>query len=83
MGSGEVEHRIRGVSCNHPESGINEIGGEQPAPTANLDNQSITLSHGLEEPEDPRCARVSVESKAPMVDEREVVSVIGCVSLRV
>ncbi len=56
------------------------MGGQEPAPAADFDDESAAFSHGLENRKDPRRTRVGVESETAMVDERKVVSVVRLIS---
>ncbi len=82
VGYGEVEHGLGGIGGNHPEPGIDQVGSEQSAPAADLDDQAVALSHRLEQPEDAWRAGVGVEPETEMVDECQVVPVVGHVLLR-
>jgi hypothetical protein len=77
VGFGEVEHRLRRISGHHPEPAVNQVGGEQPTPAANLDDQPIALSHRLKKPEDSWRTGIGVEPETQMMDEGQVLSVIG------
>ncbi len=75
----EVEHRRRRVGREHAEAGVDEIPGEQPAPTPELQHQPVPLAHRCQPLDDPRGAEVGVEPEASVVHEREVGPVVGLV----
>jgi hypothetical protein len=56
-------------------SRFDEIAGEETAAAAELEDEPA--AHGLEQREDPRRAGIGVEAEAEMVDQREIVAVVG------
>jgi hypothetical protein len=82
VGVGEPKHGIRGVGGDHSEPGVDKVGGEQAAPTTDLDDQPITSSHGFKKANDAGSTCISVEPETQMVNECEVVTIVGRLSLR-
>ena len=56
------------------------MAGEQPAATAELDHQAITVTDRLEEPQDARCDRVCMGPEPQMVDQGKIVAIVRVVS---
>ena len=62
-------------------AGVEEMSGEQSAPTPELDDQAVPLTNRCKQGRDPGCAGVGVEPVPAVVHQREVVAVIGIVDL--
>ena len=62
-------------------AGVQEVPGEQSAPAPELDDEAVTLAHRCEQGRDSGCARVGMEPVPAVVDQREIVPVIGIVDL--
>jgi hypothetical protein len=60
---------------------VDQVSSEEPAPAAELDNQTVALAHGLQQLQDPGRAVVGVETEPEVVDQREVAAVVGHVAL--
>ena len=71
----QSQHRGRGVGCDDAVAGLDEMPGEEPAPAAELDDE--TAAHGLEQRENPWRAGVGMEAEAEVMHQRQVVSVVG------
>ena len=75
--AGELEHGRRGVGRDHLMAGVDEVAGEEPAAAPELQHDTASLPHRPQEGEDPRRAGMGMESEAQMVDERQVLTVVG------
>lgn len=62
-------------------AGGHQMTGQEPAPTPELDDQTAPRTDGLEQLEDARSARVSVETEATVMDQGEVTSVVRSASV--
>lgn len=62
-------------------AGGNQMTGQEPAPTPQLDDQTAPRTDGLEQLEDARSARVSVETETTVMDQGEVTSVVRSASI--
>ena len=58
-------------------SAVDEIPREQPGTAANLQHQTAARSDRFEQFQDPRRDRVGMEPEAQVVDEGEVLPVVG------
>ena len=73
----QLEHGVGRVGGDHPVPGIHQVSGQQPAATSDLDHEAVAVTDRSQEIENPRSTGVGVESEPEMVDERQVVAVIG------
>ena len=57
-------------------SGGDQFGGQQPGATAEFEYQAIAGTHRGQQVHDPRSARGSVGTEAPVMDRSEIVPVV-------
>jgi hypothetical protein len=60
---------------------VDHVSSEEPAPAAELDDHAIALAYGLQQLEDPGRAVVGVEPEPEVMDQREVATIVGRVTL--
>jgi hypothetical protein len=72
----EVEHRRGGVGGDHAMAGVDEMLRQQPAPTAELDDEALARTNGLEQREDARRAVFSMEGEPLVMDPRQIGAVV-------
>ena len=75
--AGELEHGRRGIGRDHQVAGVDEVAGEEPAAAPELEHDTASLPHGLQEGEDPRRAGIGMEPEAQVVDERQLLTVVA------
>ena len=57
--------------------GVDQMPGQKAAAAPQLEDPSAALAYGLEQRQDPRRAGVGMEPEAQVVDEGEVLPVVG------
>ena len=57
-------------------TGVDEMPRQQPAPTAELDDEAVARADGLEQREDARRAAFGMEGEPFVMDQRQIGAVV-------